>query len=126
MACFYAMNELGLPLGEYEITGEAMGLSGEKNEPMFAGGPMHRTPIFHKPTGKKSNQFSSRFFTMRVCKDCRASWMLAIKDWFESGPKEKEPVNSGIFVRRNGANVEISEAEWYRDNPGREPVRCII
>ncbi len=31
---------------------------------------------------------------------------------------------SGIFVRENGATVEISAEEWNRRNPDREPVRC--
>jgi hypothetical protein len=31
--------------------------------------------------------------------------------------------SSGIFVRRNGQTVEISEAEWYEQNPGRRPFR---
>lgn len=38
----------------------------------------------------------------------------------------KEPVphqGSGIFVRRNGATVEITREEWDEINPGHEP--CI-
>lgn len=33
--------------------------------------------------------------------------------------------SSGIFIRENGATVEISEEEWNRRNPDREPVRFI-
>ena len=32
--------------------------------------------------------------------------------------------SSGIFVREGGRNVEISEEEWSRRNPDREPVRA--
>lgn len=63
-----------------------------------------------------------RFYTLIVCKDCRADWMDAIKEWFEKKPKI-ESCGSGIFVRRNGATVEISQEEWDRENPGRIPVR---
>jgi len=39
-----------------------------------------------------------------------------------------EPVpntGSGIFVRRNGATVEITQAEWDDLHPGREPVQLV-
>jgi hypothetical protein len=62
------------------------------------------------------------FYTLRVCKDCRADWMTAIKGWFLN-PSRRERCGSGIFVRRNGATIEITEEEWYGDNPGREPIR---
>lgn len=62
------------------------------------------------------------FFTLKVCKSCRAEWMITIKNWFEDKPGRKS-CGSGIFVRRYGANVEIPEEEWYEENPGREPVR---
>ena len=61
------------------------------------------------------------FYTLRVCKDCRADWMIALKQWFESQPYRPE-YDSGIFVREYGTNREISRAEWDRRNPGRTPV----
>lgn len=63
-----------------------------------------------------------RFYTLRVCKVCRGEWMSAIKKWF-TDPKQEEARDSGIFIRENGATIQISESEWYRRNPGREPVR---
>lgn len=90
MACFYAMNELGLPFEENEVSKD-----------------------------------HAKFFTLRVCKDCRAAWMGAIKKWFYDKPV-KESFGSGIFVRRNGANVEISEEEWLEENPGRQPAKVRI
>lgn len=86
MACFYAMNELGLPFDEREISKD-----------------------------------HAKFFTLRVCKDCRGDWMGAIKTWFNDKPV-RESCGSGIFVRRNGATVEITREEWDELNPGREPV----
>lgn len=43
--------------------------------------------------------------------------------------KVSEPVSvphgSGIFIREDGATLEISREEWDRRNPDREPVRYI-
>jgi hypothetical protein len=36
-----------------------------------------------------------------------------------------KPKSSGIFVRRGGKNVEITEAEWYEMYPSSDPVRVI-
>jgi len=83
MACFYEMNELGLPFEMVKV--------GKKRE----------------------------FYTLRVCKDCRADWMDAIKTWFKAKPV-KESCGSGIFIRRNGATVEITQEEWIELNPDRE------
>lgn len=87
MACFYDMDEMGLPF--------------TKQQPV---------------TG-------SPYYTLRVCKACRGSWMAAITDWFNARVVDTEPPGGGIFVRKLGATVEITEDEWNRDNPGREPVR---
>lgn len=61
-----------------------------------------------------------KFYTLTVCKDCRASWMKAIKQWWE-GEEVRESCGSGIFVREYGANIEITEEEFYkRMNDARE------
>lgn len=86
MACFYEMNELGLPFKQVKV------------EDLL-------------------------FYTLRVCKKCRAEWMGAIQSWFNKVPKKEKSCGSGIFVRRNGAILEISEEEWYRNNPGRKLVK---
>jgi hypothetical protein len=70
------------------------------------------------PFGREDNHV----YTLRVCKDCRATWMAAISGWFKN-PQTHQEVGSGIFVRRNGASVEISEEEWRTKYPNREPVR---
>lgn len=117
MACFYAMNELGLPFEECAINGVYVEKIGEEKGALTG----IKFPVFAEPKGSASNR---QFFTLRVCKDCRASWMNAIQAWFTE-PQKKESVGSGIFVRENGATVEISEEEWYRRNPNRDPVRVI-
>jgi hypothetical protein len=92
MACFYEMDELGIPF-KHEIS---------------------QTHI--QDNGKK-------FYTLRVCKACRGSWMAAQINWFHSSDQEEELCGSGIFIREHGAIKEITEEEWYKRNPGHEPVR---
>lgn len=122
MACFYSMEEMKLPFESAiyfdadvkDITlvkdGQSIELEG-KRVALTAGtvrcsGDMH----------------PQKFYTLRVCKDCRADWMSYIKAWFTD--RKANGCGSGIFVRRLGATVEITEEEWYRLNPGREPVRA--
>lgn len=33
------------------------------------------------------------------------------------------PASSGIFIREGGKNLEITEEEWYKRHPNREPIR---
>jgi hypothetical protein len=67
------------------------------------------TETFEMPDGK----ISRSFYTLRVCKTCRADWMQAIKTWFSEKPKTKF-VGSGIFIRELRKLVEISNEEWDR------------
>lgn len=71
---------------------------------------------------KEVSKDCAKFFTLRVCKDCRGDWMGAIKKWFNTKP-ERESCGSGIFIRRNGTNIEITEEEWREEYPDREPAR---
>lgn len=121
MSCFYQMDELGLPFDEYQIEGEACFKAGTKTTKLL--GQPWKTTVFKKPTAKKVDRRLHKYYTLRVCKKCRADWMEAIKHWFEHCQGVPESCGSGIFVRRNGVNVEITEEEWYRENPGREPCR---
>ena len=124
MACFYQMKELGLPFDEYRVIGESCPRIGTKTTQDKGMSRPWETPVYKKPTGRVGAKQPHSYYTLRVCKDCRASWMDAIRDWFTNGPKEKEPsCGSGIFVHKNGALVEVTEAEWYAENPDREPVR---
>jgi hypothetical protein len=124
MACFYEMQELGLPFTRKSLLeGEAEHLKLHKPAPSINLSNGQTINIgsgevtTDQPLGVRS------FYTLRVCKDCRALWMAAISGWFKN-PQTHQEVGSGIFVRRNGANVEITEEEWERLNPGREPVRA--
>lgn len=63
------------------------------------------------------------FFTIEICEDCRSSWMEFIKLWFNAPVLSDVAEGSGIFVRVNGENTEVSEKEWDRMYPGSIPFR---
>jgi hypothetical protein len=52
------------------------------------------------------------FYTLCVCKGCRASWMTCISDWYHTMPEDKPSCGSGIYIRRNGINVEVTLDEF--------------
>lgn len=116
MACFYAMNELPIPFEECAVLGWHQEKTGTKET--FVG------PVSVFNSKKDGDPHSYKFFTLRVCKECRADWMGAIETWFVSARK-KESCGSGIFVRENGAIKEISDEEWNQRNPERAPVRYV-
>jgi hypothetical protein len=94
MACFYEMNELDLPFTKQTI---------------LEGG----------------NEKDKRtFYTLRVCKNCRARWMDMIKTWFHFDFKRPSP-KTGIYVRHYGTNIELTEEEWHDKFSGQVPIRFI-
>lgn len=100
MACFYEMNELNLPFTKQFML----------------------YPNDSKEDGKETNH---TFYTLRVCKECRARWMEMIRTWFHFDFKRESP-KTGIFVRHLGSNVEVTEEEFRELHPGIEPVRVIF
>ncbi len=51
------------------------------------------------------------FYKLTVCKDCRGDWMHSIQTWFNHLPA-RESSGSGIFIRKNGASVEVTEDQY--------------
>ena len=92
MACLYQMNELGLPFQMQTM----------------------RWDVPHQ-LGK----YNSDFYTLRVCKDCRSDWMESIQAWFNRPIKKEDGVGSGIYVRRLGRAIEITEDEWRTLNASK-------
>ena len=84
-----------------------------------------KIPFKHELVKTHIQDDGKKFYTLRVCKDCRSDWMKSIENWFVKGKQNIVSVGSGIFVREFGANVEISEEEFHRRNPGQFPVRII-
>lgn len=46
-------------------------------------------------------------------------------DVYLKGPPRPRQATSGIFIRENGATIEISREEWDRRFPDREPVLAL-
>lgn len=118
MGCFYAMEELPVPfeqmtvftapLETLEITEKAKTIKTPQ------GVEIPIVPPKLRCSGELTPQ---ALYTLRVCKDCRSSWMEAISAWFRapaSADAGKRSVGTGIFVRRHGTNVEVTEEEWCR------------
>ncbi len=89
---------------------------------MSCGYAMNELPI---PLGIENVLDSHGSFTLRVCKDCRAQWMESLVEWFKH-PKKYERCGSGIWVRRYGANIEITEEEFKSKHPCIEPTRGVM
>lgn len=98
MACMYDMQELELPFEKVRIDGvvdwNEQGYTGPKDS-LGAGSPID----------------FRRFYTLRVCKDCRADWMIAIQRWFQDKPSRQEETGTGVWIRDNGSNREATPAE---------------
>lgn len=73
-------------------------------------------PFKNEPCGDRD------FYTLRVCKDCRADWLDAIQEWFGKKP-QRELTGTGVFVRRNGATIELTEDEIAERFPNGDFVR---
>ena len=119
MACLYQMSELGLPFEEVQIMGRYSKKTGEQQFPNSS----HRHVVFAAPD-ETQEPHGYRFYTLRVCKDCRGSWLAVIQKWFNEKKSDLEILantarGSGIWVRENGATIEISREEWDRRNPGQ-------
>lgn len=99
MACFYEMGELEIPF-KMEIIPDARDREGYANQ-------------------------NHQFYTLKVCKDCRAEWMTTIKIWWDAPLKKEKSCGSGIYIRRNGATIEVIEEEFDKLYPGHIAVRVI-
>lgn len=119
-ACFYAMEELGLPFEQKVLFNAELEDIEKAQEPIT----IPNTPItIQAGTVTCKGELTPRgLYTLRVCKRCRAEWLNAIKNWFHATPEgedgdadEPAPYNgpgTGIFIRENGTNREITREEW--------------
>lgn len=103
MACFYAMEELGVPFKEETYSISPIGPFGVDDE----------------------HSFVERFYTLRVCKECRATWMEALQAWFNQTPAEEFPtepdMEANIPVRINGSVRFLTEKQYFERYPEKSP-----
>ena len=124
MSCLYDMAELGIPLEEYRLKGEAFAKNGV--EELWFGDEAELRAMGMKPhtistfSPQPTTTVDRAFYSQRVCKDCRAEWMTAIKEWFERGQPQQqvESCGSGIFIRELGTIREITREEWEARRKG--------
>jgi hypothetical protein len=77
MAAMYDLSETGIPLQQVRVTGKYAEQTGEE---MLTGFLKLKVPVFTEKPGTQDHEH--RFYTLRVCKDCRAEWMLALRSWY--------------------------------------------
>jgi len=121
-ACFYEMAELGLPfVKQHLFKASNDDLEAARAPVVFDAGPNGAKLTIAGGTVKCHGELRPMsVYTLRVCKLCRSDWMTAIKGWFER-PSSRRSVGSGIWVRKNGATVEVTREEWERLHQG-EPL----
>mgnify|MGYP007027865881 CR=1 FL=1 len=112
MACLYDMAELGLPFEEIAIRGAAKTVT--QSRPLRERFRNEKVTAFLKENLEMVNgdkaQILNRFFTLYVCKDCRADWMQVIQGWFDTKPR-RESTGTGVYIRDNGTNREATPEE---------------
>jgi hypothetical protein len=112
MACLYEMGELSVPFGRASIHGQYRKFSRMEQHPVWG----FNVPVFEEANGEPHNY---KFYTLRVCKECRASWMGAIENWFKQGSQQRGPTGTGVYLRKNGATYEAAEQEVAELNKQR-------
>lgn len=87
MACFYQMNELNIPFTEKMINGTLYEKIGEKKIKFSPNSTFeHTVPVFDNKPYDEDDKYEYRFYTLWVCKSCRADWMGKIKEWYNEMP----------------------------------------
>lgn len=112
MACLYDMWELGLPFEEIAVRGVSKNVT-QGRPPRGSFGNEAVTAFLKEPAEIPSGDKAyilNRFFTLRVCKDCRADWMQVIQGWFDTKPR-RESTGTGVWIRDSGTNREATPKE---------------
>jgi len=92
-AALYDLTELGIPFERSRIHGYYCEQNGMSEMELF--GRVRKIPQFTEPDlDQDARNFD--FFNLRVCKECRAEWMEAIKQWFNAVPDKPASYGSDI------------------------------
>ena len=126
MACFYAMHEFDVPFTQVQITGTVQRHTHDETMTFGGVGRPHRFARYEDVDPAAEPQ-KRGFYTLRVCKSCRAEWMQAIETWFRLGRavrRDAEDDDPGepnyiapdgtpgyVWVRRGGATVLATPEE---------------
>lgn len=110
----YAMEETGVPYRQFAVHGKTHERTGTKEfwfheEDRKAGYKPHTVPVYsEEPTGEIKGR---GFYTLRVCKACRSSWMESLRNWFFQKPVPTTSTGTGVFGRQWGRTYELTEEE---------------
>ena len=112
MACFYAMEELGIPFEDRVLFhADTKDLEKAKEPVAVEVGSKKEKIILQSGTVRSSGELTpQQLYTLRVCKECRADWMGAIKAWFED-VVPKQSTGTGVWIRDKGMNREATPEE---------------
>jgi hypothetical protein len=121
MACLYEMSELNVPFKSITIDTLETSDVVETKAPdscevrtccdgVFTT-QTHNFMRTDRNTKQGAEVHQRQFYTLRVCKDCRANWMQAIQGWFDKGREQRESTGTGVYLRKNGATYEASQDE---------------
>ncbi len=84
MACFYEMAELGVPFEKLALRGSLLEkVIGREKHPWGTTDTFSNTWRNRDDVEKLDEQMRV-FYTLRVCKGCRADWLDAIQKWFRA------------------------------------------
>ncbi len=113
MACFYAMEELGIMFDRQVVLIPPEGAEYvQAKEPSVLQVPNGPAITLSSGTVRTDAELRPmQTYNLRVCKGCRAEWMNVIASWFNAGTEKTSP-GTGIFIRRNGDNVEVTQEEY--------------
>ena len=118
MACFYEMNELGIPFEQKILFhGDIKDMDLAKEATTLTLKDGHKINLGGGEVTCRGKLHPQRFYTLRVCKRCRSEWMETIANWFDKKPID-ESLGTGIFIRYFGRNLEVTE-EFYRYQESR-------
>jgi len=96
------MDEMSVPFSECAIRGVYCEPGGYENTPV---GPQ---TAFSPVEGAESRKH--KFYTLIVCKRCRAEWMMAIQAWFDKPGIPDEP-DEHIPDRRVDTNMDVGDVD---------------
>lgn len=129
MACFYALEETGIPLEQEVVLKAPEGANFEfEKEPttIKLPGPGNRTMTLGSGTVKTDAALvPGNQYTIRVCKSCRADWMQYLEHWWAARDVKVKPTGTGAYIRERGSVREMTqeEVEEFERKRGHPPAR---
>jgi hypothetical protein len=116
MACCCEMDEIGLPFTKKILfDAKSENLNIEKEGIGIHVGPNQIATLVPDTVKCSGEMTPIRFYTLRVCKECRSKWLHHQKMWWRCNDENKlDEMNNGYFIRDNGTTKELALEEMIR------------